>query len=69
MRHFFHTSLLSDHALIPNCRCGDACNAGGVFAERGYDPIPNHVVTVVGWGIEEDPEHGEVGYWIIRNSW
>jgi cathepsin X len=27
-------------------------------------PKPNHEVSVVGWGVENDTE-----YWVIRNSW
>ncbi|KAG2451379.1 hypothetical protein HYH02_003981 [Chlamydomonas schloesseri] len=39
---------------------------GGVYAERKSNPDINHVVSVVGWGV--DPET-DVEYWIIRNSW
>eukprot|EP01132_Coremiostelium_polycephalum_P004608 gene4608-5757_t len=37
---------------------------GGVFKEFKIDPIPNHMVSIVGWGVEND-----VKYWIVRNSW
>jgi len=37
---------------------------GGIFEENELLPIPNHVVSVVGWGTENG-----VDYWIARNSW
>mmetsp|Transcript_7903 Transcript_7903/g.11071 ORF Transcript_7903/g.11071 Transcript_7903/m.11071 type:complete len:624 (-) Transcript_7903:153-2024(-) len=38
---------------------------GGIFEQRVLLPMPNHILSIVGWGT--DPDHGE--YWIIRNSW
>ncbi|EGG15729.1 cathepsin Z precursor [Cavenderia fasciculata] len=37
---------------------------GGIFKEFVAAPIPNHIVSIVGWGVEND-----VSYWIVRNSW
>jgi len=39
---------------------------GGVFKEKTLFPVPNHVIAVTGWGVEQSS--GEE-YWIVRNSW
>jgi len=36
---------------------------GGIYNEPVYDGI-NHVVEVVGWGVEDDQK-----FWYVRNSW
>ena len=38
---------------------------GGIYSESTANPFPNHYVSVVGWG--KDQNEGE--YWIVRNSW
>ena len=40
-------------------------NAGGIFAEKSEDQVPNHIISVVGWGIDKD---SDTEYWIVRNS-
>jgi len=39
---------------------------GGIFSEFSVVPIPNHIVSIVGFGT--DSASGET-YWIVRNSW
>jgi len=39
---------------------------GGIFSEKVLIPISNHIVSLVGWGV--DPTTKEE-YWIGRNSW
>ena len=38
---------------------------GGVFADTSHSKATNHIVSIVGWGMEEDGQQ----YWIVRNSW
>eukprot|EP00475_Leptophrys_vorax_P004275 TRINITY_DN12550_c0_g2_i1.p1 TRINITY_DN12550_c0_g2~~TRINITY_DN12550_c0_g2_i1.p1 ORF type:complete len:561 (+),score=8.08 TRINITY_DN12550_c0_g2_i1:101-1684(+) len=39
---------------------------GGVYQELVPLPVPNHEVSVVGWGRED---HSGREFWIVRNSW
>lgn len=37
---------------------------GGIFSEFNIAPLPNHIVSVVGYGSDSGTD-----YWIVRNSW
>eukprot|EP01135_Chromosphaera_perkinsii_P011370 Nk52_evm15s2391 gene=Nk52_evmTU15s2391 len=39
---------------------------GGIYSERVLFPLPNHEISVVGWGKDQ---HTGQEYWIGRNSW
>ena len=39
---------------------------GGIFTDTQYSEETNHIVSIVGWGTDEETG---VKYWIIRNSW
>jgi len=37
----------------------------GVYTEKSYPDITNHIISVVGWGVSSEG----IEYWIGRNSW
>jgi cathepsin X len=37
---------------------------GGIFEQHKDLPIPNHYVSIAGWGVQDGTK-----YWIVRNSW
>lgn len=39
---------------------------GGIFTDDSYSDMTNHIVSIVGWGMDE--ETGKK-HWIVRNSW
>lgn len=38
---------------------------GGVYSESGWFLWPNHIISVVGYGVTDDGEE----FWVGRNSW
>ncbi|KAM9955469.1 hypothetical protein ACTFIW_010465 [Dictyostelium discoideum] len=36
----------------------------GIFKEFKLDPLPNHIISIIGWGVQDSTP-----YWIVRNSW
>lgn len=44
--------------------------SGGVVRENDHDSKEvDHVVSIVGWGVEQINDDESVSYWIVRNSW
>ena len=39
---------------------------GGIFTDDSHSKMTNHIVSIVGWGMEEETD---TKYWIVRNSW
>mmetsp|Transcript_1475 Transcript_1475/g.2526 ORF Transcript_1475/g.2526 Transcript_1475/m.2526 type:complete len:206 (-) Transcript_1475:1687-2304(-) len=51
------TAYIQSHSL-------DEFMGGRIFDDETSSKDTNHIVSVVGWGVE-----GDVEYWILRNSW
>merc|ERR1712238_30799 len=49
------------------CRtCDTFGGMGGIFNDGTTSRSTNHIVSIVGWGIDED---SSIKHWIVRNSW
>jgi len=42
---------------------------GKVFDDDAASRETSHVVSIVGWGVENNDEERGKEYWILRNSW
>lgn len=40
--------------------------AGGIFVDASHSKSSNHIVSIVGWGTDEETK---TMFWIVRNSW
>ena len=38
---------------------------GGVFSDETADKNTTHIVSIIGWGVDD----GDIKHWIVRNSW
>ena len=58
-------------AVAVNPRLFEHYNRGVVHLDDEHcNPnIRKHAVLIVGFGVENDPEKGDVPYWILKNSW
>jgi cathepsin X len=39
---------------------------GGIFTQKTLLPVPNHILSIVGYGHDEKVN---LSYWVLRNSW
>jgi cathepsin X len=39
---------------------------GGIFSQKDVIPISNHIISVVGYGVDEESSEE---FWVGRNSW
>ncbi|CAB9496894.1 Cathepsin Z [Seminavis robusta] len=42
---------------------------GGVYKNQTADKHNTHIVSIVGWGVNDENDNVSVEYWIVRNSW
>jgi cathepsin X len=44
--------------------------SGGIFNDHSHSQSTNHIVSIVGWGVDDsDDNDAATPYWIVRNSW
>lgn len=59
----FHMGLFFSCALMATDSLEEY--SGGIFSEFHAISLPNHIVSVAGWGVTEDGTE----FWVVRNSW
>jgi len=42
---------------------------GGIYSEYIPEPAINHIISVVGWGVDNSTAGNHTNYWMVRNSW
>lgn len=70
MRHFCYACVEFQQCICAIRRCSNAIYcldallglcAGGIFMQKKEMPTINHIVSVIGWGKEDDSE-----YWSVQ---
>lgn len=60
----------SEACIRAECVMTDACfPQGGVYDDDDAEKHTNHLVSIVGWGVEPTDDGQGRPYWIGRNSW
>jgi len=63
MAEIFHRGPISCGIHVTKSK-GFVTYTGGIYKEEMDKSIENHMISVVGWGVEDSIE-----FWIGRNSW
>ena len=63
MAEIYHRGPISCGIHVTKSK-GFITYTGGIYKEEMDESIENHMISVVGWGVENKTE-----YWVGRNSW